>query len=693
MKSIKHELIITTVILVLVPVIITNIIYSYYFSSKIKTNIVDNNKKLSSTIADGVNNFIDKAYGITEEMAQNKTTTDFNSQHQKEMLIRGVSNNSYFDLLYIQNSEGNQTARSSGELASRANRWWFKKVINDKKSFVSKSYYSVSSKCPVTAIFHPILSNDSKIQGVFGADIKLDDLQKLVEKYTKDKSCYGFIIDNEGVVIAHPDKVKVSESYNYITLKKSTLTKDSSDNIVLDESGNPKVQVEDIKVPQKLKEISEKALKGESGIAEYIDNDGKKIMSSYMPINLPGQSDRWSVITVQDKACAMSVIKSTQIKNVLISTILIIVIVILIYILSGRFTKPISDLKDLMEKASEGNLAVKAQNSSKNEIGVLCRSFNIMVESIRKLIVNITEATNLVGESCNSLVSTTEETAKSIEEVTNNISEVAMSSEKQASIAAVGLENTTKLSDEIINMTSYMNEGKDSANNVYNVSNKGMEVINTLENVTSENNKAVKNVVKVIESLKEKANAIGNIADTITAISEQTNLLALNAAIEAARAGEAGKGFSVVADEVRKLSENTADSSNDVKEIVSNVQRDINTAINAIHQTELSVSKQNDAVSFTKNTFNEILNDIEDVVNKIMTASSRLDSVNVSKNELLSVMDKVSNVAGDLAASSEQVSAITQEQNAAVEEISTLSEELNKMAEKLEGSIKIFQLQ
>lgn len=692
MKSIKHELIAVATLLLLIPVLITNLTYSYSFSNTIKSNIMNDNKRLCSTIADGVQNFIDKAYVLTEEMSQNKTSTDFNPQNQKDMLARGAANNPYFDLLYIQKSDGNQTARSSGDLGNRGNRWWFSKVMSDKKPFVSKSYYSVSNNAPVTSIFYPIMDGDSNVTGIFGADLKLGDLQKLVEKYASDKNNYAYVIDSEGVVIAHPDKIQVSEMYNYKTLKKSVLMKDSAGKAMLDESGNLKTKTEDIKVPEKLKEITEKALKGESGEAEYIDNNNKTIISSYSPVTLPGQSEKWAVVTVQDKDSALAVIKSTQIRNLIIDLVLVLMTSILIWLLSQKFTKPILNLMNLMEKASQGDLTVQANVNSKNELGRLGKSFNLMILNIQELIAHITEATNLVTQSSKSLVITTEETSKSIEEVSSNICEVASSSEKQASTAEIGLETTEKLSEEITGMVDCMKEGRDSANKVHAVSTKGIEVISALENVTTENNEAISNVVQVIDSLNERANAIGNIADAITSISEQTNLLALNAAIEAARAGEAGKGFSVVADEVRKLSENTADSSSNVKEIVSTVQKDINVAIAAIHQAELAVGKQNDAVSFTKDTFNEILRNIEDVVNKILTTSSSLDSVVSSRSQLLSVMNEVSSISGNLAASSEQVSAITEEQNAAVEEISSLSEELNRMAQMLEESIRTFKI-
>jgi methyl-accepting chemotaxis protein len=108
-----------------------------------------------------------------------------------------------------------------------------------------------------------------------------------------------------------------------------------------------------------------------------------------------------------------------------------------------------------------------------------------------------------------------------------------------------------------------------------------------------------------VRRLEESSAEIGNVVKVITSIAEQTNLLALNATIEAARAGELGKGFAVVAGEVKELAQSTARATDDVGNLVTAIQTDAATVVEALAGIAQIVDKINETQTMISGVLTE----------------------------------------------------------------------------------------
>ncbi|TCO71016.1 methyl-accepting chemotaxis protein [Marinisporobacter balticus] len=693
MKKLKHQLIGIMILLVIIPFIASNMMGYYFIVKDYQIEMENNNTILANSISGNVAAFIDKAYAITEEISYNNDVKGFISEKQREVLVGSIERNPYFDLLYIQGIDGMQTARSKGKLGDRSNRWWFQKFMNDKKTFISKSYPTISGNgtVPVTSIFVPI-SDNGQLKGIMGSDLKLDYLQTIIEKSSIVEHQYAYVLDGEGVVIAHPNKEQVSELYNYKKFNKTVVLKDGNGNALLDEKGNQKKEDQDIKIPEELKEITKKVLNGETGIAEYIDNNGEKVISAYKPIDLPGDSDPWAVITVQKKEKAMNFVTAVYKRNIFIGIILILLAAFVAYTVSSKITKPIIHMMKLMEEAANGDLTVSANVKAKNEIGKLGESFNKMINGMKNLMERIENVSKSVEKSSKLLANTTEQSSIAIEEVARSIGEVANGANEQAKDAELGVVATTDLSEQIEKMADQIKESQKYADAVYHENDKGLKVMKILEDKTEQSNKSSKQVVEVVIALSKKTEAINLIVATIMNISEQTNLLALNASIEAARAGDVGKGFAVVAEEVRKLAESTNDATNHVKDIISNIQEDVRLAQEKMKTSESVAKEQNESIKHVQETFKNMTIAVKDIINKIKDISYGVENVSISREKVISVIANVSAVSEETAAASQQVYASTEEQTASMEQLSALSEELEEMVQELEQTVKVFKL-
>jgi len=146
------------------------------------------------------------------------------------------------------------------------------------------------------------------------------------------------------------------------------------------------------------------------------------------------------------------------------------------------------------------------------------------------------------------------------------------------------------------------------------------EVANNAQNVTEQFEKTASQM----SELKQKAQQIGQITTTIEEMTHQINILSLNASIEASRAGEQGKGFSAVALEIRKLAENTRGFTENITNLIREIQNYTVTsvdltenAVNHVKNITTNVRKQNTATADISETFSSINKMMKESVDNI----------------------------------------------------------------------------
>lgn len=154
--TIRAKMLMVSMLVSLVPLIVTVVTSA---SISLKTGKEEAYARISDrtdNIGQQVSGYVNQAYSVMESVAQSGDIASWNPREQEKALVTTLQNNPAFLSLYQQDMNGDQTARSAGELGNRADRWWFIQSVEQKKPFVSKSYYSIATDEAVTSIVFPV---------------------------------------------------------------------------------------------------------------------------------------------------------------------------------------------------------------------------------------------------------------------------------------------------------------------------------------------------------------------------------------------------------------------------------------------------------------------------------------------------------------------------------------------------------
>ena len=348
---------IVSVLLIVVLLVAIPMVTVYLLTRAYDEQIRNETIMVSDSIHRTVRSFVDGAYNLSYELAVNPSILTMDTGIQTPILVDTVRRNDYMELLYVTGMDGMQTARSSGEPADRSSRWWFIQMMEQRQPFVSMSYYSATTGMPCTAVFIPMYDGGD-MTGVFGADISLEYIQRLIVQFTSpDSGRYSFIIDGEGGVVAHPDSTFIETLTNYKTLIRTVPELDESGNKTFDpDNGNVITTEEEFFISDDYKAVIAAVMAGNSGL-EIIDEGGITYYMSYDPISLPGYSDSWSVITLQDRAVAMKVVSTLAVQVLIIIASILIVFVALVIGFIKSLSRTMTFLDNARSDAEQASMS------------------------------------------------------------------------------------------------------------------------------------------------------------------------------------------------------------------------------------------------------------------------------------------------------------------------------------------------
>lgn len=621
------------------------VIMLFIFTSSYEKDIYSRNQDISNLLAGEIRAFMDGAYSINEELAANPSILTMDTQIQTPILAGCVERNTYLEQIYIQGTDGLQTGRSAGELADRSTRWWFVQTMSEKKPFISKSYYSVATGMPCASLFFPMYEEE-KLIGIYAADLKLDFLQNLIGEYSrKEDGRISFVIDGEGVVVAHPDTLQIEEQYNYREMVKTVPVKDEAGHPKKDADGNIITEQLPLEVSEDFKQIIENVMEEKSGSGK-ISYEERPYYVSYTAIPLKGESDSWSLITLHRKSAAMSAVYNMLKTAAVILAVGMGIVFLLVIFLARRLTKPLASITGLIKEAAEGDFSIRAEEIG-NEVGLLAGSFNVMADKISNILGRIKVSTKEQAEC-----------SRQLQDIETNISSIDVSLKEITEGTVEQTKDVTQVVEQMARMEDSFKELKeksaillDEAKVAINSSLEGEDSIRDLKQQNQYVDENVKLSYDRIKMLETHSANIADIISVISNISSETELLSLNASIEAARAGEAGRGFAVVAESIGKLAADSTQATGNIEKIIAELCKDIDETVSDIEKVKSSMMVSIEAADKVEKTFGSykelaeetsrlanaidtLIAEMYEIDNSVVHAAQRIRDVSCTTEEL-----------------------------------------------------------
>jgi len=365
--------------------------------------------------------------------------------------------------------------------------------------------------------------------------------------------------------------------------------------------------------------------------------------------------------------------------------------VVFALVINRNLSKQVAPMAESAKSLANGNLDIpKIKVTTKDDIGQLGEAFNDMADNLRNLVNTVFKSSLQVASTSQEITSGSEQSAQAANQIAVAITKVSHGTENQLQV----IERTTQIVDQI---SKGMNAILNSSVVVVNTSERaavssfeGSEAIDKTVKQMNNIEKTVATSAEAIVKLGERSREISQIIDAISGIAAQTNLLALNAAIEAARAGEQGRGFAVVADEVRKLAEQSSEAAKQITTLISEIQNDTQTAVEAMTSGTREVSIGAEVVKTAGQAFKEISDLVNTVSTQISGISEEIKQTATSSDEVVASVSQVSEISRNIADQTQTLSASTQEQTASIEEFASASQLLSDMAQELKESLAKF---
>ncbi|MDF3021579.1 MAG: hypothetical protein K0Q92_2882 [Steroidobacteraceae bacterium] len=477
-------------------------------------------------------------------------------------------------------------------------------------------------------------------------------------------------------------------------------------------------------VPIKTQATAEVFEKNASGFGVYPNYAGTRVLGAYAPLDVLGL--RWAIIAEENAAEAFAPVTAVRNKVVVwaagIALALLVLGIVVAFVLERSVTRPITRMQDTVTAVSEGNFAARSELGGDDEFGQLSRAFDNLLddrvarladaerenEDLNNSVVQLLQAVaqlsnkdltakapvtaNVIGTVSDSINLLAHETGRVLSEVTSIAAQVKLSTERvkrqaesvnataaaersDVERASENLANANKVMTQVAELAAASNRAAEQATTSTTTALGSVnETVRGMEGIRE----SIAEAEKRIKRLGERSQEITGIVNLINTIAERTHVLALNASMQAAAAGDAGRGFAVVAEEVQRLAESSRQATQQIAQLVNNIQIETSDTINTVNRTISQVVTGSELASRSGQQMRETQQSTASLVELVKRITS-------SAQVQMKITTELRNRVHQIGASTEKTAAEILLQSEA-------TADLSKSADRLVESVRVFKL-
>ncbi len=536
---------------------------------------------------------------------------------------------------------------------------FYTQPLLEGKTIITDPYFDEVSGLVMSSCATPIMDENGKAIGVITVDIELTAIQNIVNSIQIGENGKAVLLNSDGLYLACDD-----------TSKTMNLNMKDEEN-------------------KSLANLANIIFQEEQGTGTYTESN--ETYNAYF--NTLGQYG-WKLVIVMPQSELIEPINNMTVNVTIIGVVSVIICVILVTLQITGVSNGIIKVNKAISRLAAGDFTKEPEKlKSKDELGYMSESVNLMHHHNKKIIDNIAKSASIINVSSSELNGVSNDLAKQFNEIKlimqsvngDMMSTSAATEELNASVEEVNA-SVNVLAVETVNSAEMAAEIEERASKIGESSRNSFSKAEKLFNLYE------KSLNTSIEDANVVTN-IGTLAEVISSIAEQINLLSLNASIEAARAGEQGRGFAVVAGEIGKLASETTRAVDEIKKTIGLVQN----AFGGLTENSKSLLEfLSDTVTPDYNSFVSVAENYGEDAKKIRALSEKVSemssSIEHTITEITSAIQNITESAQNTAESGANVSDTIVVVSAVVENVANKSIEQESIASNLQELVNAFKL-